>query len=531
RTGGMYIPPGRLRLMQEQIEDKSSETYQRMSWEALKKSINGLINKVNTSNIKNIIPELFSENLIRGRGLLCRSVMKAQVASSTFTNVYAAMIAVINTKFPQIGELLLTRLIVQFKRAYRRNNKQACLSSTHFIAHLVNQRVAHEIIALQILTLLLERPTNDSVEVAIGFIRECGALLADVSAKANNAIFERFRSILHEGQIDKRTQYMVEVLFQVRREKYKDNPTIVPELDLVEEDDQITHYLSLNDDLDTNEMLNVFQFDKDFLENEEKYNDIKKEILGDSDSESDSGDDSDTESSSGSESSSAQEKLEIQDRTNQDTINLRRAIYLIIMSSINFEECAHKLMKLDIKEGQENELCEMIIECCSQEKTYINMYGLLGERFCKINKVWQEKFMESFETHYKTIHRFETNNLRNIAKFFAHLLASDAISWNVFALIRLTESSTTSSSRIFIKILFQELSEALGLKKLNERLKDETMVIEVNTPAGTVTRGVFDGLFPKDNPKDTRFAINYFTSIGLGGLTDELREHLKNAPK
>jgi pre-mRNA-splicing factor CWC22 len=270
RTGGMYIPPGRLKLMQEQIEDKSSEAYQRMSWEALKKSINGLINKVNTSNIKNIIPELFSENLIRGRGLLCRSVMKAQVASSTFTNVYAAMIAVINTKFPQIGELLLTRLIVQFKRAYRRNNKQACLSSTFFIAHLVNQRVAHEIIALQILTLLLERPTNDSVEVAIGFIRECGALLADVSAKANNAIFERFRSILHEGQIDKRTQYMVEVLFQVRRDKYKDNPTIVPELDLVEEEDQITHYLSLNDDLDTNEMLNVFQFDKEFLENEEK---------------------------------------------------------------------------------------------------------------------------------------------------------------------------------------------------------------------------------------------------------------------
>jgi len=51
KTGGAYIPPARLRLMQAQITDKSSVAYQRLSWEALKKSIHGLINKVNVSNI------------------------------------------------------------------------------------------------------------------------------------------------------------------------------------------------------------------------------------------------------------------------------------------------------------------------------------------------------------------------------------------------------------------------------------------------------------------------------------------------
>ena len=29
----------------------------------------------------------------------------------------------------------------------------------------------------------------------------------------------------------------------------------------------------------------------------------------------------------------------------------------------------------------------------------------------------------------------------------------------------------------------------------------------------------FEGLMPRDNPKNTRFSINFFTSIGLGGLT------------
>jgi hypothetical protein len=31
--------------------------------------------------------------------------------------------------------------------------------------------------------------------------------------------------------------------------------------------------------------------------------------------------------------------------------------------------------------------------------------------------------------------------------------------------------------------------------------------------------------------KFVRFAINFFTSIGLGGLTEDLRTHLKAAPK
>ncbi|KAL8548519.1 hypothetical protein ACS0TY_007717 [Phlomoides rotata] len=93
----------------------------------------------------------------------------------------------------------------------------------------------------------------------------------------------------------------------------------------------------------------------------------------------------------------------------------------------------------------------MLLECCSQERTYLRYYGLLGQRFC-----------------------------------------------------------------IFIKILFQELLEHLGIRLLNERLSDPLM------------QDSYDSIFPKDNPKNTRFAINFFTSIGLGGITENLREYLKN---
>ncbi len=63
-------------------------------------------------------------------------------------------------------------------------------------------------------------------------------------------VFERFRGILHEGDIDKRVQYTIEGLFAVYRTKFKENPAIHPDLDLVESEDQFTHDIGLDDELD-----------------------------------------------------------------------------------------------------------------------------------------------------------------------------------------------------------------------------------------------------------------------------------------
>ncbi|GAA5968130.1 hypothetical protein JCM11641_003742 [Rhodosporidiobolus odoratus] len=524
RGGGAYIPPHRLRAMmaEQEAESKDSEDYQRLTWEALRKSINGLINKVNTANIKLIIPELFGENLIRGKGLFVRSIMRAQASSLPFTPIFASLVAIVNTKLPQIGELLLFRLIHQFRRSFKRNDKPTMTATTTFLAQLVNQQVAHEVLALQMLVLLLERPTDDSVEIAVSFMREVGAYLAENSARANNGIFDRFRTILNESNIDKRVQYMVEVLFQVRKDKFKDNPVIPEGLDLVEEEDIITHRISLDDEVQVQEMLNVFKFDPEYTANEEAYTEMKREILGDSEDE-ESGEEGDTEDGSDEESDvetgiKEDGTVDVHDQTGADMVNLRRTIYLTIMSALDFEEATHKLLKIDIAPGQEVEMCNMIIECCSQERTFSKFYGLMGERFCKIHQSWAVAYEQCFINYYGTIHRYETNRLRNISRLFGHLLATDSISWTVLDAVKMNEDDTTSSSRIFVKIMFQELVEGMGLKKLVERFKEESL------------QNYLGNLFPLDNPKNTRFSINFFTSIGLGAVTENMREHLKKMP-
>lgn len=512
RAGGVYLPP--FKVAQAAISsDPHSTSYQRAHWDAMRKAINGLVNKVNTTNIANIVVELFAENVIRGRGLLVRAILKAQMASPNFTHVYAALISVINSKMPEVGELLLKRVILQFRRSYRRNDKLVCLACTKFLAHLVNQQVAHEIVALELLTLLLDKPTDDSVEVAVGFITDCGAMLTELSPRGVHAIFERFRGILHEGAIDKRVQYMIEGLFVVRKGKFASHPAVLTELDLIESADQVSHELSLNEDHDPARPLDIYHFDPDYEKNEAQYEEIKKEIIGEDDDEEE-----ESEEESGAEEAdneNAAGSMEIIDSTGAEDVALRRTIYLTIMSSLDFEECAHKLLKINLDDGKHFIVCEMIIECCAQERTYLRFYGLLAERFCRLNSIYEQAFDELFARHYATIHRHETSKLRNIARFFSHLLYSDALEWGVLEYIALNENDTTSSSRIFIKILFQELSEFMGLKKFRARLQDPQY------------QSCLTGLFPKDTPRNTRFAINFFTSIGLGGLTDSLRGHLK----
>jgi pre-mRNA-splicing factor CWC22 len=545
---GLYLPPAKRRLLQESearapIDERATVEVQKKTWEEQKRVVHGTINRLNTSTIKPLIHDLFDQvNIIRLRGVLTKSLLAAAISSLQYSQVYAAMVAVINTKLPEFGELMIKRAVLAFRRHYKRKEKQQLIAVVTFLGHLFHQSVVHELMLLQILTLLLDESTmtDDSVEVAIRLLTLVGQALLDSSPASLRAVLDRLRTLLHEGTLDKRVEYKLEKLLELRKSGFStSHPAIPPELDLVELEDQITlDDISLDDDaIDIEAELDVFNLDPDYLQNEEQWSKIRAEVLGlsgDSDSDdSDTADDNATTEGSSDEGDqnpndaqivTVKEKATqiIQDLTEADLVHLRRTIYLTIMSSATFEECAHKLAKIEIPEGREEELINMLIECCSQERTFLRYYGLIAARFCFLSRNrWRDAFMDAFSRQYSTIHRLETNKLRNVAKLFAHVLHTDSMPWSVFSVIHLNEDQTTSSSRIFIKILLQEIAEAIGIMKLKQRFESSD-VEELEW---------YKGLFPKDSARNTRYAINFFTSIGLGPLTDELREHLKNAPK
>jgi len=66
------------------------------NWNSLRMSIEIAIKKLNPGNIRSTSIKLFELNIIRGKGLLCRSIMETQSRSLHFTHLYATLVSFIN---------------------------------------------------------------------------------------------------------------------------------------------------------------------------------------------------------------------------------------------------------------------------------------------------------------------------------------------------------------------------------------------------------------------------------------------------
>lgn len=551
-----YIPP-HLRKCKTELYtpvNRQSDAFQMLNFEKMKNGVNALINKINFDNFLMLLPDFFEINLIRARGIFAQAIVRAQnLAPLKYTRLYCALISVINTKLPENGRLVLVRLISQLRRSIRLNDKQKSISTAIFLAHLINYKVCGEALGLEVLHFLTHYPSDSSVLIAIEFLKQVGQTLELCAPKGLYSIFERLRRISHAGECNNKVLYKLESLFNIRRTNYDNFPRLLFDLDLVADEDQITHDIRLDDaDILKQQMtfLNHYWFDPNFEDTENSWNMIKAEVLQDDLSEDElssveenlienkvSGHVSKYENDSIQMSALSEvrhnsllPKETITNRAKSEIVSLRRVIYLTLMSSLNFEECAHKILKLNIPRESEDEVTCMILDCCSQAKAFEKYFGSIGSRLCQANPKYKISFSRAFQHRLNSSHRLQTTSIENIAKFYAFLMCSDVLNWSsIFEHIRISESATTSSSRIFIKILLQELSKQLGVKYLRDRVFDKNHNIYVSGLENWEDMcDSIIGMFEFNSQSDALFAINFLTVIGLGSLTFKMREYLSN---
>ncbi|KAL7158307.1 hypothetical protein ABFS83_02G133700 [Erythranthe nasuta] len=247
---GITYDDSRIRKIEEEksgtVIDEQSIELQKLNWFAMEKRIMVLVEKLNLSNILSVAEEISKEDLIAGRGLFCQAVMKSQLKYPESSNIYAALVAVINSEFPDCGLLLVKRVVLRFKLAHDSGDKKLIEASLKFVAHLVNQRVVYELLACDVLLLLLGNPSSDNVELAVGFCTRCGWLLQNYAPHKLRQIFGEFLRVLREGEVGKRVQVMILKLFSVKKSRFRNYPSVVDELDdIVDVDEQVTHDVSL----------------------------------------------------------------------------------------------------------------------------------------------------------------------------------------------------------------------------------------------------------------------------------------------
>ncbi|KAK6465018.1 armadillo-type protein [Scheffersomyces coipomensis] len=520
-------------IVNEESDQQPNESIQKAHWKKTKHRLQYLIGtKLTNTTIPEVSLDLFKINLIRYQGLLVRIIMNQQLRNISSTAILSSLVSILNSKIPDIGELLINRLILQFRKNVdvRKKNYSFIRYSSLFICHLVNQRVVNEILVLQIIQKLFETIQGESIDIIVRILCVTGQYLTKNSNMAINSIFQNLMKVLNEQSnydLKDRSIKQIEMILQIRKNKFNDYPIVVEELDLVEDEDKETHAILFDSVLHSKSELNVFHYDEDYDVNEKVYYDIAKEILGDDDEEEE---EEEVKQQQQPEEESKPKEI-IKDMTESELLEYQKKVYLTIKSSLSADEAVHKLLKLNLKTAKlDNDeiIIDMIIKCCAQEKTYSKFYGLIGIKLCLIGKrekKFQTLLIKLFKFYYCDIEKFETNGLRNLGKFFGSLFASDKIpieqSWND---IRLTENDTNSASRILLKFIFQEMIEELGIDEVKDRLIYDDYI-----------KPYINGIFPVMNVderdgEDIRFSINYFTAIGLGVLTEEMRSVLNDLP-
>ncbi|WPK24175.1 hypothetical protein PUMCH_001438 [Australozyma saopauloensis] len=486
---------------------------QKEHWETLRSSIQKSIDSLTVENVQVVSKELLLVNILRGQGLFCRYLIEKALPNPKRCPEYASLVSVINSQFPEIGELLGVRLAVLFKKFYVDNEYLKVTSSIAFICELTLQNVLSEVLTLQILQVLLDKqPSPDSVRVLEQILLRVGGRLLETSNAAANVVFDRLRMLLQLGKFKGATLRRIGELLRSRRDGL--TLKLDPRLDVVPEEDKACCLVDITGELDPQTHLNYFREDPEFEDTERQYEEMKSEFW--------------PEEESAVEVIQEQPQVEekVTDMTDAQLIQNQKSIYLTIMSSMSADEAVHKLMKLQRREKLDDEvLIDMIVKCCAQDKTYSKYFGVIGDKICRMGPKWQRTVSKQFCEKYDTIFQFEGPQLRNIGKFFGHLLASDVLSLpDTLGHISLTESETTSAGRVFIKFIFQEMIEELGVGEVQKVLDDPAV------------RSHLRGLLPVTNVTTAdqdhiMFSINYFTAIGLGVLTEEMREVLKNLPE
>ena len=174
----------------------------RDSWEDPRRAIHGAINRLDPQTLKPLARKLFESNLLRGRGLLSKSLLRAAVASPTRAATYASLAAVINAKLPEIGELCVQRAVSGFRKFYKRRDGASVGACVGVLAHFFNQGMVHELLVLQLLTVLLDGdPNNNGVGMAIRVTKIAERCLEEASPRGVDVVMERTRGLLHEGGV------------------------------------------------------------------------------------------------------------------------------------------------------------------------------------------------------------------------------------------------------------------------------------------------------------------------------------------
>lgn len=156
-------------------------------------------------------------------------------------------------------------------------------------------------------------------------------------------------------------------------------------------------------------------------------------------------------------------QLAKEQRMNTD---VRRAVFVTIMSATDFQDAYLKLLKLKLKKVQEFEIPKVLIHCSGAEKAYNPYYTLIAKKICgdrKLKTAFQYCLWDIFKKMGESDgdddegldeddEGTDTRHIVNLAKMFGTLIVEGGLGLGVLKNLNL--SYLQPKTKIFMEVLF-----------------------------------------------------------------------------
>jgi nucleolar MIF4G domain-containing protein 1 len=182
-------------------------------------------------------------------------------------------------------------------------------------------------------------------------------------------------------------------------------------------------------------------------------------------------------------------QLAREQRMNTD---IRRAIFVTIMSATDCQDAYLRLMKLKLKKVQEFEIPKVLIHCSGAEKSYNPYYTLIAKKLCgdrRLKTAFQYCLWDLFkrmgesdnddEAVEDDENALDTRHLVILAKMFGTLIVEGGLGLGVFKNLNL--SYLQAKTKTFMEVLFTTV--LLQAQRQSESNRDEEAVVNIFSKA------------------------------------------------
>ncbi|KAJ1958784.1 suppressor of glycerol defect, partial [Linderina pennispora] len=478
-----YIPPS---LRRRQASDEDERTA------AIRKVLQGQLNRLSESNIEGIIGQIEEQYQKHPRhhvtevltGLLLQSIRSRIHMLDTFLYVNAALVGAI---YRAIGLEPVAHLVQKLMEEYDKRFElgleafrageddtdegsagKECQNLTVYIAELYNFQVISCQLVYDVIRMCIQDINEFSAELLLKIIRVSGIQLRKDDPLALKEIVQKVSETVNSNsdKFSVRCKFMVESLINLKDNRMRQ--TMSQNAENVVKLKRFLGNMDKRRAVGAAEPINIGLQDIRDIETKGKWWLVGASWVGNQ-----VGTESTIKQSTETTSNAEMERLLKMAKEQHMNTDVRRSIFVTLLSSDDYADAFERLLKLDLKKTQVREVIRVLLHCCGQEKAYNPFYALVAFKLCSYHNSYRltmqyalwDFLREMGETDVGGLGRINTDEgnetdvplrrIVNVAKLYAWLIDKQVLS--LLILKTVTFAKVGHKARVFFQILFSTL--------------------------------------------------------------------------